>query len=82
MPEPAAAGPGDRLIRAGVVVTALGMLLTLVAMVPLVTDVELPSAFWWLSMLVGVGMAMILVGLGRNGRRRSRTQTTASTPVD
>lgn len=81
MPE-AAPSPGDRLIRAGLVVTALGMLLTLVAMLPLVTDVELPSAFWWLSMLVGVGMAMVLVGLARNGRRRSRSQTTARASVD
>ena len=81
MPEPSAA-PGDRLIRAGLVVTAVGMALTLIAMIPLVTDVELPSAFWWLSMLVGVGLAMVLVGLARNGRRRSRSQTTARTALD
>jgi multisubunit Na+/H+ antiporter MnhB subunit len=80
MPE--ATTPGDRLIRAGLVVTAIGMLLTLVAMIPLVTDVELPSAFWWLSMLVGVGMAMVLVGLARNGRGRSRSQTTARSALD
>ncbi|HSO05247.1 MAG TPA: hypothetical protein VLQ92_12245 [Candidatus Limnocylindrales bacterium] len=81
MPEHSA-GPGDRLIRAGSVVTAVGMLVTLVAMLPLVTDLELPSAFWWLSMLVGVGMIMILVGLARNGRRRSRAQKTARASVD
>jgi hypothetical protein len=81
MPEPSTA-PGDRLIRAGLVVTAVGMLLTLVAMLPLVTDVELPSALWWLSMLVGVGMGMVLVGLARNGRRRSRSQTAARAALD
>jgi hypothetical protein len=81
MPEPSTA-PGDRLIRAGLVVTAVGMLLTLVAMLPLVTDVELPSAWWWLSMLVGVGMGMVLVGLARNGRRRSRSQTAARAALD
>jgi hypothetical protein len=81
MPEPSAA-PGDRLIRAGLVVTAVGMLLTLVAMLPLVTDIELPSALWWLSMLVGVGMGMVLVGLARNGRRRSRSQTAARAALD
>jgi multisubunit Na+/H+ antiporter MnhB subunit len=81
MPEPSAA-PGDRLIRAGLVVTAVGMVLTLIAMIPLVTDVELPSAFWWLSMLVGVGLAMVLVGLARNSRRRSRSQTTARSALD
>jgi hypothetical protein len=81
MPEPGAA-PGDRLIRAGVVVTVIGMLLTLVAMIPLVTDIELPSALWWLSMLVGVGMAMVLIGLARKGRRRSRAQTAARATLD
>jgi multisubunit Na+/H+ antiporter MnhB subunit len=81
MPESSAA-PGDRLIRAGLVVTAVGMLLTLVAMIPLVTDVELPSALWWLSMLVGVGLAMVLIGLARNGRRRSRAQTAARATLD
>jgi hypothetical protein len=75
-------GAGDRLIRAGLVVTSVGILLSLVAILPLVTDVELPSAFWWLSMLVGVGMGLILVGLARNGRRRSRAQTTAHAAVD
>jgi peptidoglycan/LPS O-acetylase OafA/YrhL len=82
MPEPAAPRPGDRLIRAGLIVTVVGMLLTAVAMLPLVTDLELPSTFWWLAMLVGVGMGMILVGLARNGRRRARAQTTARTPVE
>jgi len=73
--------PRSRMILAGLVVTAVGMVLTLVAMVPLVTDLELPSAFWWLSMLTGVGLAMIIVGLARNGRRRARAQTRArSTP--
>ncbi len=81
MPE-RAPGAGDRLIRTGLVVTVVGMLLALVAILPLVTDLELPSAFWWLSMLVGVGMGMILVGLTRNGRRRSRVQTTAHSVVD
>jgi hypothetical protein len=81
MPEPAAPA-GDRLIRAGLVVTAVGMLLTLVAMLPLVTDVELPSAFWWLSMLIGVGMGMVLVGLARNGRRRAQSQTAARAAPD
>ena len=33
-------------------------------------------------MLVGVGMAMVLVGLARNGRRRSRSQTTARAALD
>lgn len=75
------AAPGDRLVRAGVGVTAIGMAVTLVAMLPLVSDIEMPSMLWALSMLVGVGMGMILVGLVRNGRRRSRVQTAARTDV-
>ena len=74
--------PGDRLVRAGVVVTGIGIVVTLVAILPLVSDVELPSSFWWLSMLTGVGLAMVLVGLLRNGRRRSRAQVSARTTAD
>ncbi|MGB7980495.1 MAG: hypothetical protein WCF36_06840 [Candidatus Nanopelagicales bacterium] len=75
MPDPRR--PGDRLIRTGLVVTAIGMLLTLVALLPLVSDIELPSMFWWLAMLWGVGLALILVGLLRNGRGRARAQIAA-----
>ncbi|MCU0300607.1 MAG: hypothetical protein MUF35_03260 [Candidatus Nanopelagicales bacterium] len=57
--------------------TMLGLALALVAMLPLVTSLELPSAFWALSMLAGLGVAMILVGLWRNGRHRSRAQRAA-----
>ncbi|MCU0283323.1 MAG: hypothetical protein MUD13_05395 [Candidatus Nanopelagicales bacterium] len=71
--------PGDGLVRWGTVVTVLGLALAAVAMLPLVTDLELPSAFWGLAMLAGIGMGMILVGLWRNGRRRSRAQRAALT---
>lgn len=80
MPEDAP-GTGDRLIRAGVVVTAIGMALTLVAMLPLVTDLTLPSFFWWLAMLTGVGLSLVVVGLARNARRRSRSQVAARAPI-
>ncbi|HEX6888475.1 MAG TPA: hypothetical protein VF143_10240 [Candidatus Nanopelagicales bacterium] len=69
--------PGERLVRWGVVVTVVGMLLTGVAMLPLVTSIELPSGFWALAMVVGVGFAMILAGLWRTGRARSRAQRAA-----
>ena len=80
MPE-SPAGAGDRLLRAGLIITAAGMALTLIAMLPLAFDVELPSAFWWLAMLTGVGLAMVIVGLARNARRRSRSQTAARTTL-
>jgi uncharacterized membrane protein YedE/YeeE len=72
-----AGAPGDRLVRLGVGLSILGIALALVALVPLVTDVELPSAFWALSMLVGVGFALILAGLARKGRSRARGQVSA-----
>lgn len=74
--------PGDRLVRAGIVVTGIGIAVTLVAILPLVSDVELPSQFWALSMLTGVGLAMVLLGLLRNGRRRARAQVSARTAED
>jgi hypothetical protein len=69
--------PGDRLVRAGVVLSVVGISLALVALLPLVTDLRLPSTFWALSMLVGVGFALILAGLVRNGRSRARAQVGA-----
>jgi hypothetical protein len=65
---------GRRLIRIGVVLTLVGMAFTAVAILPLFTDLELPSAFWALSMITGVGFGLVLLGLLRNGRQRSRLQ--------
>ncbi len=80
MPDPGR--PGDRLIRAGLVVSALGMLLTLVALLPLVSEVELPSLFWWLAMLWGLGLGLVLIGLLRGGRGRARRQVAARAHQD
>jgi hypothetical protein len=74
-----AGAPGDRLIRVGVGVSVVGLLLALVALLPLVTDLELPSTFWALSMLVGVGFALVLLGLAHKGRTRARAQVGART---
>ena len=81
MPEPSAA-PGDRLIRAGMVVTAVGMAAHPGRHAAPGDRRRAAAAFWWLSMLVGVGLAMVLVGLARNGRRRSRSQTAARAALD
>lgn len=64
--------PGDRVLRAGAIVTAVGLAFTLLAIVPLVVpSVSLPSAMWFLSMLTGVGLAIVFVGLviAARGRR-------------
>ncbi len=69
-----ASAPGERLIRAGVVIALLGMALSVLAMAPLVSDVAPPSGLWGLSMLSGVGVGLVLAGLVRKGRRRARVQ--------
>lgn len=74
-PEPSARA--ERLIRSGMGVAVLGILVSLVALLPLVSDIELPSVFWALSMLTGVGFAMILLGMAQKGRRRARAQMSA-----
>lgn len=66
--------PGDRLLRIGGVVTVIGLICTLIAMLPLVIpSLSLPSAWWFLSMITGVGLALVIVGLAVSARsRRSR----------
>lgn len=58
-------------MRVGAVILAIGMIFTLIAILPLVTSLELPSVWWGLSMLTGVGLAMILIGLRRSSKARS-----------
>jgi hypothetical protein len=68
-----ARAPGDRILRVGAVVTVIGLLCTLIAMIPLVApSVDLPSAWWFLSMITGVGLALVIVGLAVSARSRRR----------
>jgi hypothetical protein len=60
----------DRVIRVGVGLTVLGLLFSLIAILPLVSNLELPSIWWFLSMLTGVGLAVILLGLIISARSR------------
>lgn len=69
MSQPSA--PGDRLLRIGAVVMVVGLVCTLVAMLPLVVpSLDLPSAWWFLSMLTGVGLALVIIGLAVSARSR------------
>jgi multisubunit Na+/H+ antiporter MnhB subunit len=66
--------PADRVLRIGGVITAIGIVCTLIAMLPLVIpSLELPGAMWFLAMLTGVGLIVVFVGLAMGARaRRSR----------
>lgn len=62
---------GDRLMRIGVVVTTLGLIATLVAILPLVIpDLSLPGIWWFLAMITGVGLALVIAGLAQSARER------------
>ena len=53
--------------------TVVGLVCTLIAMVPLVAPaIELPSAWWFLSMITGVGLALVIAGLAVSARSRRR----------
>lgn len=61
----------DRVLRAGAVITAIGLACTLVAILPLVfPSLTLPSAMWFLAMLTGVGLIVVFVGLAMQARQR------------
>ena len=63
--------PGDRLLRVGAVVMVVGIACTLVALLPLVAPSwELPPLWWFLSMLTGVGLALVILGLAVSARSR------------
>jgi hypothetical protein len=71
------AAPGDRLLRIGIAVTAVGLACTLVAIAPLVIpSLQLSGVWWFLSMLTGVGIALVLAGLVRSARSRRGTRVT------
>ena len=66
----AATARADLVIRIGAILTVIGIVFTLIAMLPLVTDLELPSAWWFLSMITGIGLAVVIVGLILSARSR------------
>ena len=66
-----ASAPGDRLLRVGLVVTVIGLLLSSIALLPLLfPNLELPGAWWFLSMITGMGLALVIFGLIRASRAR------------
>ncbi|MFE2413363.1 hypothetical protein ACFXDE_34015 [Kitasatospora sp. NPDC059408] len=64
---------GDAYVRAGAIVFGVGALATLVTFVPLFLHLTpLPTAAYWLSMLMPAGFLLALVGLFVNARAQKR----------
>ncbi|MEU6854860.1 hypothetical protein ABZ901_33610 [Actinacidiphila alni] len=60
-------GPGDLLVRTGAVVFLVGAVGTLVTVAPLLLGTStLPTPAYFVSMLMGVGLAIALCGLLRS----------------
>ncbi|MBD0694202.1 hypothetical protein [Streptomyces sp. CBMA123] len=70
------ADPGDVYVKAGTVVFGIGALATLVTFVPLFLHLTpLPTAMYWLSMLMPAGFLAALTGLFLNARaQRDRAE--------
>ncbi|AXI78182.1 hypothetical protein [Peterkaempfera bronchialis] len=65
--------PGDALVRAGTVVFIVGAVATIATFVPLFLDLtRLPTAAYWVSMLMPVGFLLALTGLLRSARAQHR----------
>lgn len=64
---------GDRMIRIGGLIAAVGVVASLFALLPLITDVQ---AAWWLWFVaiggVSIGVGMALWGMVRAARARTR----------
>lgn len=72
--------PGEWLVAAGVVVFAVGLLATMVTVVPFFIGAErMPTAVYLLAMAMPLGLGIALAGLvaqGRSWRNRSRSSGT------
>ena len=63
----------DLVLRAGVGVTALGILFTMIALIPLVVPSWNPPGWlWFAAMVIGVGLFIMIVGLVLSARGRRR----------
>ncbi|MEV7535686.1 MULTISPECIES: hypothetical protein [Streptomyces] len=72
-------GPGDGLVRAGVVVFAVGALATLVTVAPLLLGTDpFPTVAYLVSMLMGVGFALAAAGVLRSVAAQRRQARRAS----
>lgn len=74
--------PGDGLVRAGVILFAVGAVATLVTVAPLFLGTDpFPTVAYLVSMLMGVGFLVAGAGVLRSiaaGRRRARAVQAAA----
>jgi hypothetical protein len=70
------------VIKAGAILTIIGLVATLIAILPLVTDLELSGTWWFLSMITGVGLATVLAGLTMSARSRSTSTSASGSPSE
>jgi hypothetical protein len=72
-------GAGDLLVRAGAIVFLVGAAGTTVTVAPLLLDTgRLPTPAYFVSMLMGVGLALALGGLLRSARSARRAAGAAA----
>ncbi|MFG2194602.1 hypothetical protein [Streptomyces sp. NPDC048639] len=77
-----AAGPGDRLVRIGVIVFVVGAVATMATVTPLFLGAEpLPSAAYFVSMLMGAGFAVAAAGVLRSVAAQRRQARDAARPA-
>ncbi|MFH9723062.1 hypothetical protein ACH4M4_08835 [Streptomyces sp. NPDC017254] len=73
--------PGDGLVKAGVILFAIGAVATLVTVAPLFLGTDpFPTVAYTVSMLMGVGFAVAAAGVLRSiaaQRRQARSGTAA-----
>lgn len=66
--------PGDALVRVGAIVFLVGAVATVVTVAPLFLGLTpLPSAAWFVSMLMPAGFGTALTGLLRSARAQRRS---------
>jgi hypothetical protein len=71
-PDPRA---GDRLVGVGAVVFVVGLLATLVTLVPFFLNTEpMPTSVYLIAMLTPVGLGLALAGILRSARAESRSR--------
>ena len=65
----------DRLLRIGASLVVVGMIATMVALVPLFVGGHLTPILWPLAMLTGVGLVLELAGVVAAAKARTRRIT-------